>query len=319
MKKSLRSWVVVAAVCLGGLNMTALDASAYYGVVGLSYDEEDGTLSGYAGVFREPWDPSFYYWWEGACECYIYYESSVAELGRLYKPNGSLYAAGPGQAVDYVYIALLPFYPSEGDHGVWLARGDHTVYHRYWEPYGIYCGYSPCELTWSDSWANQQTATVGCGNATVDGMRREYFDRPETGFVPFCSAFSNSGGSAHFSWSELNGGWQGGNEAAHNPWGMMPANTTNQLEQTRTNFNNGGIVVSSGYRCPIGNANVGGVSNSRHMRGQAIDMYASVYCGCSSWTEEQFNELREAANQTSPVELLFYGTYSDHHLHAAWE
>jgi hypothetical protein len=48
-------------------------------------------------------------------------------------------------------------------------------------------------------------------------------------------------------------------------------------------------------------------------------MYASVYCGCSDWTEEQFNELRLAASQTGPVELLFYGTYSDHHLHAAWE
>lgn len=137
--------------------------------------------------------------------------------------------------------------------------------------------------------------------------------------MPFCFAFRSSGGSPHFSWSELNGEWAGGNESGHNPWGIMPDHTINQLEQTRANFNNGGIVVSSGYRCPIGNANVGGVSNSRHMRGQAIDMYASVYCGCSNWTEAEFNELREAARITGPVELLNYDSYNDHHLHAAWE
>jgi hypothetical protein len=285
-------------------------------VLDLTYDEEGDVLSGYAGVFREPWDPSYYYWYEGSCECYIYYESSVGELARLYKPSGSLFAGNAAQAVDYVYFALPPFVPNEA--GVWTARADHTVYHRYWDPYGIACGgYQPCEDRWTNAWSQQRSATAGCGNATVAGMRQEYFNRPDTGFIPFCFAFRNSGGSPNFTWSELNDGWSGGNEPAHNPWGIMLDHTVAKLEETRTNFNKGGIIVSSGYRCPNGNFNVGGVANSRHMRGQAIDMYASVYG--TGWTQMQFNELRDAALNTGPVELLFYHTYPDHHLHAAWE
>ncbi|MBO7068601.1 MAG: peptidase M15 [Bacteroidaceae bacterium] len=32
------------------------------------------------------------------------------------------------------------------------------------------------------------------------------------------------------------------------------------------------IVVNSGYRCPLHNARVGGVTNSQHMRGEAADV-----------------------------------------------
>lgn len=32
------------------------------------------------------------------------------------------------------------------------------------------------------------------------------------------------------------------------------------------------ITVSSGYRCPLHNATVGGVANSQHMRGEAADV-----------------------------------------------
>lgn len=33
------------------------------------------------------------------------------------------------------------------------------------------------------------------------------------------------------------------------------------------------VIVSSGYRCPVHNRNVGGVSNSQHVRGTAADIY----------------------------------------------
>lgn len=36
------------------------------------------------------------------------------------------------------------------------------------------------------------------------------------------------------------------------------------------------IIVSSGYRCPSHNAEVGGVSNSQHVQGTACDIYADV-------------------------------------------
>lgn len=140
MPMSLNRWVFTISLCLAGLNLSAPCAEAYYGVVGLTYDEGEGggVLSGYAGIFREPWDPSFYYWYDGSCECYIYYESFVSELGRLYTPSGNLYAANAEQAIDYVYFALPPFVPPAA--GVWTARADHAVHHRYWEPYGILCG-----------------------------------------------------------------------------------------------------------------------------------------------------------------------------------
>lgn len=33
------------------------------------------------------------------------------------------------------------------------------------------------------------------------------------------------------------------------------------------------IIITSGYRCPVHNANVGGVSNSQHVAGTAADIY----------------------------------------------
>lgn len=36
------------------------------------------------------------------------------------------------------------------------------------------------------------------------------------------------------------------------------------------------IYVTSGYRCPKHNAEVGGVPNSQHMRGEAADIHAST-------------------------------------------
>jgi len=43
------------------------------------------------------------------------------------------------------------------------------------------------------------------------------------------------------------------------------------LEDIRTYFNKS-ILVTSGYRCPIHNENVGGRPNSRHLLGRAADI-----------------------------------------------
>jgi hypothetical protein len=129
---------------------------------------------------------------------------------------------------------------------------------------------------------------------------------------PACNDFASSGGSTHFSWDELNGGFSNGNP--HSPFGIVTSTLTSKLEDTRTNYNRGGITLSSGYRCPHGNANVGGVMQSLHMHGKAADMFSASY----AWTEAEFNLLKDAADDTSPTESFSWDTYTDHHYHAAW-
>jgi len=95
---------------------------------------------------------------------------------------------------------------------------------------------------------------------------------------------------------------------------MVTSGLTNGLEATRTNYNRGGILLTSGYRCPDGNAAAGGVATSLHMHGRAADMYSAAH----SWTAEEFRLLRDAANLTGPTESFTWDTYDDHHYHAAW-
>lgn len=132
---------------------------------------------------------------------------------------------------------------------------------------------------------------------------------------PTCADFATDGPSTHFSWSELNGRWREGNP--HRPWGMIKQALLGGLEQTRTKYNRGGICLSSGYRCPQGNDSVHGELQSLHMQGRAADMFSADY----TWTQDEFNKLRDAANATKPkpVELLDWNHDTlYHHLHVAW-
>jgi hypothetical protein len=150
----------------------------------------------------------------------------------------------------------------------------------------------------------------GCGDER-DNIIEEYRGG-QVAWTPGCGDFASGGGAPHFSWSELNGGFTNGNP--HTPWGIVTSGLTNGLETTRTNYARGGIRLSSGYRCPHGNANVGGVQQSLHMHGRAGDMFSSEH----SWTEAEFTLLKEAADLTGPVESLHWHTYTDRHFHAAW-
>jgi len=156
--------------------------------------------------------------------------------------------------------------------------------------------------------------SVGTCDATVLTMIGEY-ETFQVNLHPTCPDFTNTGGTAHFSWSALNGNWAQGNP--HNPWGMVRAALTTGLEATRTNYNRGEIRLSSGYRCPHGNDSVGGATNSFHMHGRAGDMYSVDH----PWTEDEFNLLKAAADETSPapIESFNWDTYpNDRHYHAAW-
>lgn len=143
-------------------------------------------------------------------------------------------------------------------------------------------------------------------------MLREYLDF-NVNWRPSCADFANSGGSAHFSWAELNGQFSQGNP--HEPWGIIVPGVLAGLESTRTLYNRGGIRVTSGYRCPHGNNSLpGSAAQSYHMQGRAVDIYSLNH----PWTEEEFNLLRDAAADTGTVELFLWTTYADRHLHVAW-
>ncbi|MCC7125361.1 MAG: hypothetical protein IT178_10970 [Acidobacteria bacterium] len=176
---------------------------------------------------------------------------------------------------------------------------------------GIYTCYARYSVNGSDIGTLEQSKFINtCGDhrGEIIGEYAQY----NVNITPECYEFATTGGSANFSWSELNGGFAGGNP--HNPWGLVTNGLTDGLEQTRWNYNRGGINLTSGYRCPHGNASVGGVQNSYHVHGRAGDMYSSNH----PWTEAEFDLLRNAALLTGTIELLFWNSYPDHHLHAAW-
>ena len=113
-------------------------------------------------------------------------------------------------------------------------------------------------------------------DSTVSAIIAEY-QQFQVNLQPSCADFANAGGTTNFSWERLNGGFTNGNP--HEPWGMVRQGLTTGLEATRTNYNRGGILLTSGYRCPHGNSAVGGDSTSFHMHGRAADMYSADHGG----------------------------------------
>ena len=145
-----------------------------------------------------------------------------------------------------------------------------------------------------------------------DVLAAEYM-RAAVAWKPHCSVFTNTGGSANFSWNELND-WVRDNH--HYPWSYINPSLTTGLEATLRNYGRDDIRLSSAYRCPEGNKAAGGSVNSFHLHGRASDMYARRL----SWTQQEFDLLRAAAWSTNPrpVELLYWTSYTDRHLHVAW-
>lgn len=61
------------------------------------------------------------------------------------------------------------------------------------------------------------------------------------------------------------------------------------LEQLRYNIGGYPLTINSGYRCPTHNKNVGGVSNSQHVLGNAADVArpSALTMGEFKWYVEQ--------------------------------
>lgn len=186
-----------------------------------------------------------------------------------------------------------------------------------YRPYAqLLCGFpADCaSIPASQIGGNNSGEVTPCGNAIVDTMHNEYQDPTyQTPYRPECYEFANAGGTTNFTWNELNGGFGQGNP--HSPWGIVTQALRNGLEETRTVYNRGGIRITSGYRCPHGNAQVGGVANSPHIHGSAADMYSDDH----PWTQEEFNRLSEAARLAGAAHRTTWDTYADRHLHARWD
>ena len=167
-------------------------------------------------------------------------------------------------------------------------------------------------------------AAWSCGDLRSD-INQEYVDTYSGGsvwftsfYLPLCSAWdgglATSGGTGNFSWSALNGDFSSGNQ--NSPYGIVRASLLNGLEATLSIYNRGAITLTGWYRTPSRNEVNGGVFNSRHVHGRAADMKSAA----NPWTETEFNLLKDASLNTSPmpVEALNWNSYNDHHYHAAW-
>ena len=103
------------------------------------------------------------------------------------------------------------------------------------------------------------------------------------------------------------GGWSNGNEGGkHSPYGIMDQGVMDRVQELRI-LHGGPITLTSGYRCPKGNRAVGGVMQSRHMQGTAVD----IHTGCN---KTYYDNLARYA-RTKGFSPTSWGTYSDCHLH----
>jgi len=104
----------------------------------------------------------------------------------------------------------------------------------------------------------------------VSQCRQEYIDMGKA-TTPTRGEFSSAGGSAHFSWAELNHSWNYYTNAKY-LWIVIRDVLYTGLEATRTYLGNLPMYINSGYRSPMRNAVIGGAKNSRHIYGDAADV-----------------------------------------------
>lgn len=308
-------------------------SAAYSGESEIGYDTETVTLSGYSRTWKDPadWDfDSTCIFWDYDidfgfyCSRYHLQYTVAAVFGEIYRqmqsePVASEYSWGD-ESARTDYSTTFP----AGD--LWRAQAEHFIEVDH---YLVFCSLTTTGLSSCSSPFHVGTTaylfgeTVDrepvCGEPEVDEIYREYRDGQYMSTIrPECEDFSNSGDSTNFTWSQLNGGFTNGNphRTNSNPvqgWGMVTQNLKNGLDYIASNYADfEGIVLTSGYRCPHGNADVNGEPNSFHTHGRAADLDRE-------WTEAEFNRLRTFISENlTTVELLSYDRYPDHHLHVAF-
>ena len=163
---------------------------------------------------------------------------------------------------------------------------------------------------------------------TQQAIAEEYVDYNVARSHPNCEHIEYKGARAvHFSWSELNGDWQEGNP--HTDYGWVSQALKDGLDDMRTRWG-GQLKLSSGYRCPHGNASLPkAVSTSWHLEGRAADISVKWLAGVwSNWsgmsTAEQVRvrkiwyRLDEIADDLDQIDPQPFEKYADRHYHVAW-
>lgn len=306
---------------------------------GLQYNHQYNQLYGmsetalYYGEFEDE------YWcvqWghEDICSHILLYHHTAATDGALYGPSGLNQSHSHAGGTDYSAVSYSVGNPQPGQ---WSANADHyivvDVYNCtvHYDPVWAVMVLDSCYYYWSEPghYLGTTSAQVTACTGVPAAMANEYLPgvvyaggvNPQ---IP-CPDFKYHNPTyqylAHFTWSELNGGFTDGNP--NYGWGFLNQIAAGMVELLRVYWNSP-LRMSSGYRSPAGNLAVNGSSTSHHMQGRAFDLYkSSVPAGAcpngpACWTEEEFDELKDLADNMSPYQSFGYYQYADRHFHVSW-
>ena len=212
-------------------------------------------------------------------------------------------APGPGKTQATCYYVILCFYDPDTDELLYCDPD--TLILLYCEGDGGGGGGGGGGDDDDDEEEDDEN-DCACDEDIPCAMEAEY-EEYGVDFTITCDQFTTTGGSAHFSWSELNGHWYQGNENEHYPWGYISSSLTTGLELARTAYG-GPLGLSSGYRCPAGNSTIpDSAPQSSHMRGRAADVPSSFGCG----------DVEDAFDDAGAVVVIGCEDHPNH-IHGEW-
>ena len=160
----------------------------------------------------------------------------------------------------------------------------------------------------TDTGGEGEAEACDCVAEEICNMLDEY-EQFMVEWTPGCSDFRSGGSTAHFTWSEFNGNWSDGSEyGEHHPWGIMDDLVLAKVQEIR-DFHGAPIQLTSGYRCPQGNTDVGShyPRTSRHMYGRAVDIHTG---GDAAF----YKKIRDYAENIG-FSYVDWTRYPDRHLH----
>jgi len=166
--------------------------------------------------------------------------------------------------------------------------------------------------------SNSRSAIIvvveGCGTGVDDertqmkGEYLYYWAFHGLNYWPVCDDFTQSAGSAHFSFVELNTG--------DYSWAIIRDRLLTGLENTRSNYGYP-MPVTSGYRNPARNQRVGGQPNSRHVYGDAADIAVRDNNGDGDLSDDS-KRLARAALDAGATYTQEYPERGYSHVHMDW-
>ena len=133
------------------------------------------------------------------------------------------------------------------------------------------------------------------GDTDRTNLRQEYYSY-SVDLSPSCADFSDSRHASYFTFSEIN--VTGGYSIALVKDGLIASSASGHgLDKWREEYGSA-RTITSGFRSPAHNASVGGRAQSRHMYGDAADLYnSSCSTSCSS---TEWDNMVTAANNADP-------------------